>query len=86
MTALASGPSLGLFCGLEVSMNKPLFFSRFCHVPILRRAAVTLVALAWSSLAFCGEIHDAAKSGDLEKGYSRNIVAGMGQEGKELLE
>jgi ankyrin repeat protein len=26
-----------------------------------------MVALAWSSLAFCGEIHDAAKSGDLEK-------------------
>ena len=26
-----------------------------------------LVALAWSSVAFCGEIHDAAKSGDLEK-------------------
>jgi ankyrin repeat protein len=26
-----------------------------------------LVALAWSSLAFCGEIHDAAASGDLEK-------------------
>ena len=28
---------------------------------------VTLIALAWSSLAFCGEIHDAAKAGDLEK-------------------
>jgi serine/threonine-protein phosphatase 6 regulatory ankyrin repeat subunit B len=28
---------------------------------------VMLVALAWSSLAFCGEIHDAAKSDDLEK-------------------
>jgi ankyrin repeat protein len=26
-----------------------------------------MVALAWSSLAFCGEIHDAAKSGDLVK-------------------
>ena len=26
-----------------------------------------LVALVWSSLAFCGEIHDAAKDGDLEK-------------------
>ncbi len=29
--------------------------------------AVTLIALAWSSLVFGGEIHDAAKSGDLEK-------------------
>jgi hypothetical protein len=29
--------------------------------------AVTLAALVWSSLAFCGEIHDAAQSGDLEK-------------------
>ena len=29
--------------------------------------AVTLVALVWSGLAFCGEIHVAAKSGDLEK-------------------
>jgi ankyrin repeat protein len=28
---------------------------------------VMLVALIWSSLAFCGEIHDAAKAGDLEK-------------------
>jgi ankyrin repeat protein len=28
---------------------------------------VTLVALVWSCLAFCGEIHDAARDGDLEK-------------------
>jgi ankyrin repeat protein len=44
----------------------PLFY-RICHFPILRQAAFTLFALAWSNLAFCGEIHDAAKSGDLEK-------------------
>ena len=43
------------------------FFSWLCHSPIPRRAAVMLFALAWSSLAFCGEIHDAAQSGDLEK-------------------
>ena len=43
------------------------FFSRLSHSPIPRHAAVTLVVLAWSSLAFCGEIHDAAKAGDLEK-------------------
>ena len=27
----------------------------------------TICILAWSGLAFCGEIHDAAKNGDLEK-------------------
>ena len=43
-------------------MNTHSSFSRFCHSPIPRRAAVLLVALAWSSLAFCGEIHDAAES------------------------
>ncbi len=31
------------------------------------RAVVLVVTLAWSSLAFCDEIHDAARSGDLEK-------------------
>jgi len=31
------------------------------------RAALILFVLAWSNLAFCGEIHDAAKVGDLEK-------------------
>jgi len=49
-------------------MNKMRsFFSRFCHSPILRRTAVLLIALAWSSLAFCDEIHDAAGNGDLDK-------------------
>ena len=33
----------------------------------LRRAVLLLVVLAWSSLAICGEIHNAVKSGDLEK-------------------
>jgi len=47
--------------------NMRLSFSRLCHSLIPRCAAVTLVALAWSSLAFCGEIHDAVKRGDLEK-------------------
>jgi cytohesin len=42
------------------------FFSRFCQSSIPRRAAILLVALAWSSLAFGGAIHDAAKRGDLE--------------------
>ena len=42
-------------------------FSRFRHSPFPHGKAVTLIALAWSSLLFGGEIHDAAKSGDLEK-------------------
>jgi hypothetical protein len=40
---------------------------RFFHSSIARFAAVTLVALVWNSLAFCGEIHDAAAAGDLAK-------------------
>jgi ankyrin repeat protein len=35
--------------------------------PIALRAAVMLIALAWSSLAFCGEIHDAVRNGDLPR-------------------
>ena len=51
-------------------MNMRHLFSGLCHSPMPRRSAVTLVALvalAWGSLAFCGEIHDAARSGDLAK-------------------
>ena len=47
--------------------NMHSFFSGFSHSPVPRRAAVLLVVLAWSSLAFCGDIHEAAKAGDLEK-------------------
>jgi ankyrin repeat protein len=47
--------------------NMHSFFSRLCHAPIPRCAAVLLVALDLSSLAFGGEIHDAAKNGDLGK-------------------
>ena len=42
-------------------------FSGLCRSHVLRCAAVTLLALAWSTVAFCGEIHDAAKAGDLDK-------------------
>ena len=38
-----------------------------CLSRSLQFVAITLGALAWCSLAFCGEIHDAANSGDLEK-------------------
>ena len=31
------------------------------------RTTITLVALAWSNVAFSGEIHDAARDGDVEK-------------------
>jgi len=46
-------------------MNTRSLFPRFCYSPIVRLATVMLVALGWSSLALCGEIHDAAKNGDL---------------------
>src|ERR1035438_8758961 len=48
-------------------MNMHSIFGRFCHAPFPRPAAVLLIALAWTSLAFGGEIHDAARNGDLEK-------------------
>jgi len=57
--------AFGLIKGLDrnkvETVNKHSIFQISC------RAAITLFVLAWSSLAFCGEIHDAAKSGDLEK-------------------
>jgi uncharacterized protein len=46
-------------------MNTRPLFPRFCYSPIVRLATVMLVALGWRSFAFCGEIHDAAKNGDL---------------------
>ena len=46
-------------------MNITTFLSRLFRSPIPRVAIVTLIALACSTLAFCGEIHDAAKAGDL---------------------
>ena len=39
----------------------------FTRLQTFRLAAVLLVVLAWSNLAFCGEIHDAAQKGDLAK-------------------
>ncbi len=41
------------------------FFRRLCRSRIPRLAVLALVALAWSSPAFCGEVHDAARNGDL---------------------
>jgi ankyrin repeat protein len=48
-------------------MNTRSFFGRLCRSSIPRLATITLVALAWGSLAFCDEIHDAARDGDLAK-------------------
>ena len=48
-------------------MNINTFLRRLFQTPIPRLATVTLFALAWSSLAFCDEIHDVAKAGDLAK-------------------
>jgi ankyrin repeat protein len=52
---------------IGATMNTRSFFSRICRSSIPRLAAVMLAALTWSSLAFCGEIHDAAEAGDLDK-------------------
>jgi ankyrin repeat protein len=55
------------------------FFCRHFHSQTTCIAAVSLIILAWSIPAFCGEIHDAAKAGDLEKvkallNKDRNLV------------
>lgn len=48
-------------------MNTNSIFSRFCHSRIPHFAVVTLIILAWSSLAFCDEFHDAILNDNLEK-------------------
>ena len=51
-------------------MNTHSFFSRLHHFPIPNHDGVILVALialVWGGLAFCDEIHDAARDGDLAK-------------------
>jgi ankyrin repeat protein len=49
----------------EVDMRS--CFSGFFRSQLRRLTAVALMALAWSVPAFCDEIHDAARSGDLQK-------------------
>jgi ankyrin repeat protein len=44
-----------------------LLMRGLCRPPVPRLAGVTLVALASGSLAFGGDIHEAAQNGDLEK-------------------
>jgi ankyrin repeat protein len=43
------------------------FFSRHRRASIPRYVAIILLVLVWNHLAFCGEVHVAAESGDLEK-------------------
>jgi ankyrin repeat protein len=43
------------------------FFRRLFHLQIQRPVILFLIMLAWSIPAFCGEIHDAAREGDLKK-------------------
>jgi ankyrin repeat protein len=48
-------------------MNINAFLRRLFHSPILRLVIITLMALACSTSAFCGEIHDAAAVGDMAR-------------------
>jgi ankyrin repeat protein len=48
-------------------VNRSSFLSQLFHSHISRIFTISLIILAWSISAFCGEIHDAAKAGDLTK-------------------
>ena len=48
-------------------MSMHSFFSQLFHTSTLRRAAITLTVLAWSSLTFGGEIHKAVRNVQMEK-------------------
>lgn len=48
-------------------MNPKSLSHRPCPAQLLRVTAIILAVLAWHSPALCGEIHDAARSGDLGK-------------------
>jgi TonB family protein len=47
-------------------MNKPIW-RYFFHFQAFRHATVSLAMLAWSMVAICGPIHEAARNGDLER-------------------
>jgi ankyrin repeat protein len=51
------------------TMKNNFIFNRSCRPAIPRCALMmaALIMLAWSSLAFCGEVHDAARGGDVGK-------------------
>jgi ankyrin repeat protein len=48
-------------------MNISAYLCRLFHSQITSLVVITLFALTWSISAFCSEIHDAARSGDLAK-------------------
>jgi ankyrin repeat protein len=48
--------------------------TRFSRTVIPNRIAVSLIVLAWSSPAFCGEIHDAARNGRI--GEVQTLIRG----------
>ena len=48
-------------------MRVSILFSELFHSRVPRLAIVTLIALVWSDPAFCREIHDAARDGDMAK-------------------
>ena len=58
---VAFGWKIGLGGSKVEGVNKHSIYQ------ISRHAVVILFVIAWSNLAFCGEIHEAAKVGDLEK-------------------
>jgi hypothetical protein len=48
-------------------MNTHSLIRRFCHSSMCQFAAITLLVLSYRSFVFYGEIHEAAKAGDLPK-------------------
>jgi ankyrin repeat protein len=58
---VAFGWKIGLGGSKVEGVNKQSIFPTSC------RAVVILFVIVWSNLAFCGEIHNAAKAGNLEK-------------------
>lgn len=70
-------------------MNPP--FGRSLHHPTSCIAAALLSALPWSVPAICGPIHDAAKSGEVEKVRSLlqedpSLVSSLDENGMTLLD
>jgi ankyrin repeat protein len=62
----AAYPPMSQLLPSIVYNNARAFCGRSGHSLLSRSALFLLFALAWNSLTFCGEIHEAAKAGDLE--------------------
>ena len=61
-TAAFRQPAIG---GKMNNMASSQARPRLCA--LVRATAVALVVLSWTGIAFCGEIHDAARDGDVAK-------------------